>query len=248
MLRNLTFGLLILLTADHATAALQSVTPTKANGDFIPGTGIPANDFTVTTASGVSVALKARAREGGNPLSIVGSTYHVLPGLAPSSSNPWWNFDFQYSPGTTGNSPSETTLTLEVDFDPGVGSEDFRTISQIISGGGPSWDDGDSFLSNPGSNAWSDNAVPFVVSNSWRYNFAFWDTLPGGPTNYDPNATGEYLIRLTAVHDTGSVSTEILVNVAPLSAPVPEPGSIVLVLGLAACGLPAVLRRRRVVA
>jgi len=239
MLRNLTFGLLILLTADHASAALQSVAPTKANGDFIPGAGIPANDFTVTTAgTGESVALKARGRDSGQPLSISGNTYNVLPGLAGNNVSPWWSFDYQFSPGTTGAGPDNYLLTLQVDFDPTVGAATFKTLTFLASAND---------TPNPGPGAWSDDNVPFVTSDSLHLGFAFWNAVPLAAPPFDPNATGEYEIRfsVSAVNASPTApplaATNILVNVGP----VPEPGSIVLMLGLAACGLPTALRRRR---
>jgi hypothetical protein len=239
MLRKFTFGLLILLTANHASAALQSVAPTKANGDFIPGTGIPANDFTVTTAgSGESVALKARGRDSGQPLSINGNTYNVLPGLAANNVSPWWSFDYQFSPGTNGSSPDDYLLTLQVDFDPTAGAATFKTLTFLASAND---------TANPGPGAWSNDAVPFVTSDSLHLGFAFWNgvNLPAPP--FDPNAIGEYEIRFS-VSTVGAsptapplAATNIFVNVAP----VPEPGSLVLMLGLAACGIPVALRRRR---
>jgi len=242
MLRNFTFGLLVLLVSSRANAALQSVTPTKPNGDFLPGGGIPADNFTVASGGGVTVALKARGRDSGQPLSINGNTYNVSPGLAANNVNPWWNFDFQFTPSDNGPAADQITLTLQVDFDPALGAEDFRTVSGLVSG--PAWLG--SFLTNPGFGTWSEDETDYVIADSWRYDFAFWSGLAlGSPTGYDPFATGEYKIVLTATADnTVLASSEILVNVGP----VPEPGSIVLMLGLAACGIPAALRRRRATA
>ena len=242
MLRNLSFGFLVLLLAGQADAALQSVIPSKSNGDFLPGSGIAADNFTVASGGGVTIALKARGRDSGQSLSISGNTYNVSPGLAANNVNPWWNFDFQFAPDDNAPPADQITLTLQVDFDPALGIEDFRTYSGLVSG--PAWLG--SFLTNPQNNSWSENETDYVVADSWRYDFAFWSNLaPGTPTGYDPFATGEYKIVLTATADnTVLASSEILVNVGP----VPEPGSIVLMLGLAACGIPAALRRRRPIA
>ncbi len=232
------FGLLALLAASPASAALQSVTPTKSNGDFLPGTGIPEDNFTVASGGGVTIALKARGRDSGQPLSINGNTYNVSPGLAANNVNPWWNFDFQFTPDDNAPAANQITLTLQVDFDPALGTEDFRTYSGLVSS--LQWQG--SLMTNPKNNTWSENDTDYVIANSWRYDFAFWSNLaPGTPTGYNPFSTGEYKIILTATADNAVLaSSEILVNVGP----VPEPGSIVLILGLAACGIPATLRRR----
>ena len=242
MFRFSSFGLLVLLISSQASAALQSVTPTKSNGDFLPGTEIPGDNFTVASGGGVTIALKARGRDSGQPLSISGNTYNVSPGLAANNVNPWWNFDFQFTPGDNAPAANQITLTLQVDFNPALGIEDFRTYSGLTSG--PQWLG--SLLTNPQNNTWSENDTDYVIADSWRYDFAFWSNLsPGTPTGYDPFATGEYKIVLTATADNAVLaSSEILVNVGP----VPEPGSIILMLGLAACGIPAALRRRRPVA
>jgi PEP-CTERM motif len=203
------------------------VSPTKANGDFIAGTGIPGNSFTVDTAgTGESVALQARGRDPGNPPVKNVNTYLVQGGYATNGTSPWWNFDYQFSPGLTGGAQSEYELTLKVDFDPGVGTTNFVTLTMPVAGNG-------SLINNPGT--WS-NATPYAVADSLNLGFAFWGTLGAPP--FDPNVPGEYEIDLSATRNGLPLNaTSILVNVAP----VPEPSS----MALAGLAIPALAGWRR---
>lgn len=210
------------------------VGPSKSNGDFIPGTGIPGDNFVSDTAgTGEQVFLKARSRDTGQALSQVGNRYYVEAGLASNNSSPWWSFDFQFSPGETGQNPEDYTLDLWVDFDPGVGATDFVMLSAPVGDADAdpsnSWDDGDGWHLNPGGAAWSTDNVPWVAANSWHLGFGFWGK------SYDPNATGEYELRLT-VSDAGGVvaSTTAFANV------VPEPSSFAFL-----CALTLMVGRRR---
>lgn len=234
-----------LLLAAPASAAI--VSPTKANGDFIAGTGIPADNFTVASAGGDAVALKGRQRDTGQALSQSGNIYYVATGLAADNVNPAWSIDFQFTPEDGAALPNFFTLTdywltLEVDFDPAYGSASFKTVSLPVSGASPN------FFLNPGSGAWSNDSTPWVVSDSTNLGFASWALAsPIGPTGYDPNVTGEYEVRLTVselayqgfipVRGADIASTDILVRA------VPEPTSLAL-MGMATVAGLAVRRRR----
>lgn len=227
-------------SANVASAAITfgSVTPTKANGDFIPGSGIPSDRFTIDTAlTGESVALKARDRSNGEPLFSVGSVYTVSPGNDPSNPNrSAWNFDFQFSPGAGSTAvPSDYTYELKVDIDPAVGVTNFVTIPVPPSNTlAPA---GDSFFANPGGGAWSSNTTPFVIANSENYKFGFL----AGPTFTNPSF-GEYDIQFTARNAiTNAVVAQSNIQVV---AAIPEPATLG-VLGLATIGLLARRRRRR---
>jgi PEP-CTERM motif len=228
----------LLLTSGAASAALTynaDVEPTKANNDFIPGGGIPSNGFAIDTVTsgpftGASVALKARARVGGQPLSVVNDVYTVSPGLAPSSTSPWWSFDFQLSPGPNGTIADGLKLFLTVDFDPAYGQVDPVTLGGTVPVPGVF-----STIANPGGGAWSDNSIDYVVADSWNLGFTFWNTIFG--KTYNPNTLGEYEIGLRATDSSNNplAEVEILVQV------VPEPSTAAL-LGVGALAL---LRRRR---
>jgi hypothetical protein len=235
-------AIVCLLSAAPSHAVV--VTPAKADGDFISGTDIPGDNFTSATAgTGEAVFLKARSRDSGQPLAQVGNRYFVLTGSASDNVNPWWSFDYQFSPDV----PPLTTynLRLDVDFDPAVGVASFKTISLPVIDGDAvatnSWDDGDGFFTNPGSGAWTDDTTPYVVANSWHLSFGFWSAVGPSGLTYDRNLPGEYEIRLTALDG----ATELASATIFAEAVVPEASQLCMLgLTLAGCGLAAYLRRR----
>ena len=244
--QSLAAAAVALLLVAPATAAL--VSPTKSNGTFISGSGIPADNFTSVTANtGDTVALKGRLRDTGQALSQSGNTYYVPTGLAADNVNPAWSFDYQFTPEDGADDPNffsltDYWLTLEVDFDPTPGSASFKTVAGPVSGLAAN------FYSNPGSGVWSNDVTPWVVSDSANLGFASWAFAPPiGPTGYDPNVIGEYEIRLTVsqlayagfipVRGADIASTNILVQT------VPEPATAAMA-GVAVVGLLATRHRR----
>ncbi len=226
-----------LCLATAAAAEAGTVPVTKSNGDFISGSGIPADDFTVATnaRSGESVALKARGRDTGQPISLSGTTYTVLAGSDLSGNNPWWFFDWQFTPGTSATSSTNYGLKLEVDFDPTAGTS-FVVLDFPVLG---VWDTTDGFFTNPGGGAWSDDTVPYVYSQSWQLEYAFWGQ------SFDRDAPGTYQIRLSAYDlSTGEAyaSTEITAQVVAVPLPPAAWLGLSLLGGLAGVGR---LRRRR---
>src|SRR5687767_6981479 len=116
----------------HAAISFGDASPTKgnANTDFIPGSGIPENQFTIDTAgTGESVALKARDRATGVPIAQVGNRYFVSQGNDPSNVNrSAWQFEFQFSPGQVPTrNPGDYTYVVESDLNPAFGAATFTS-------------------------------------------------------------------------------------------------------------------------
>ena len=232
-----------LALAPFADAAV--ITPTKENGDFIAGSGIPGDGFTIGTPADVdrteSVGLKARSRDTGQPLFQSGDVYYVKPGLAANGVDPWWSFDFQFSPGENGLPAEDYILLLSIDFNPNPIVPDIVTVPIPTTATDPS---GDGYIENPGAGAWSSDTVPYVVANSSHLGFDFWQQDPIFAPPFNPNAVGVYEISLgvsTGLFDPPIATVTIFVNVLP----VPEPGSMAMILGAAVCGLPVLRRRLR---
>lgn len=233
----------IALMGTQAQAALISgatVSPTKANGDFIPGSGIPANDFTVDTGAlsaiagptVVEVALKAHGRQGLFPVTSAGNVYTVEKGsfslAQPTLAK--WNFAFQISPGENGAIADGIKVFLDVDFNPAIGVTDYATF------GGTIPDPNFALLGwnkpNPGAGAWSSDGVDLVVAGSENLGFTYWGLFG---KSFNPNADGEYQINLRAQDALGNpLATSTIFVVTP------EPTSL---SALALGGL--FLRRRR---
>jgi hypothetical protein len=230
-------------TSAQAAVSFGNVSPTKANGDFIPGTGIPAGQFTIeTAATGEQAALKVRDRATGVPLGQLGNRYYVSAGNDPTNVNrAAWNFDFQFTP-IAGKSASDYTYEIQADLDPTFGVANFVTLA--VPGSVQAAPMGDSYYPNGTGGSisggptysynglWSDATTPFVIANSQNYKFAHF----AGPTfaNADP---GEYEIRFT-VRDAVSGNTVATVTAF---AEVPEPAGV----GVLGVGAIAGLARRR---
>jgi PEP-CTERM motif len=217
---------------------------------MIVGSGIPANGFAVDTASnGASVALKARDRDTGQPLSQSNGVYQVSPGLSTSVSPgaPQLAIDFQFAPGSSGLTQTQVWLKLMVDFDP-TAATNFATILAPMSAAGPnnSWDEGDGyFVNGTCKNGLATQACtwtgsdPYAYSQSWSLEYPFWGLVLGTATGYNAFAPGLYDISLTAY--TVSTQTQGLLELASVriqAQVIPEPGSLALVgLALAGAGL-----------
>jgi hypothetical protein len=217
-------------------ASADLVTPSKSNGDFIPGSGIPGNNFYGEYDKGASLFFKARGRLTGQPLAQNGNRFTVQYGYAGNTTNPWWNFDFQFDPGANAGNPNSYTFTIQIDTNPAVGIANFVTLTNSVgdanSNPADSWDDTDSFFTNPGGGAWT-SSTPWIVANSWRMNFGFIS-----PT-FDPYAAGEYEFRMSANQG------RELVNLVGFVQVVPVPSGIVLAgMGVAIAGLYAWRRKK----
>jgi hypothetical protein len=247
-----------LVAADAARADVFNTTVDVYNTsgpEFIAGSGVPINGFVqeslpvitpvIPIPNTISVALKPRDRDTGQA-QISGNVYKVNAGLSstfPGVTN--LAIDFQFDPGS---GPAATNYVLRqwVDFDPTVGANDFAVITLPIfdADGVPdatvdSWSDTDGyFTTNGGGGPWNDATVPYVISNTTRQDFAFWNTLFG--KTYDPNAQGEYEYRLEVLDPTGST---LLADVVAFANVVPEPATLAL-MGVAGAAALAIGRKR----
>ncbi|MEC9374527.1 MAG: hypothetical protein VYC34_11820, partial [Planctomycetota bacterium] len=207
-----------------ASAAAQFVTvdPTKANGFFIAGTGIPADGFVSDSNGDVSVYLKSRGRPGtgfsGVPVIASGNTYVVLSGFDGSGIRTWWNWDFHFTPSESDTVNGHNyVLTLEFDTDP-TEATSFIVISLPIfdadSDQANSWDDNDGYFENPGPGAWSNDNIDYVFSQSWRYEFIGLTAAELGPGDYD--------IRWSASDESGNVLASVSVTTRVIDAASPS--------------------------
>jgi hypothetical protein len=215
------------------------------DGDLIAGSGNLITGFVqdnVLPTQSISVAVKPRDRDTGQPNALVGNQYFVDPGQATSNpARPNLAFDFQFDPGLDGITNYQ--LRLSLDFNPAAGNTDagdFTVVHLPIFGGtGPldGWDDTDGYFTVK-DRPWNDDAVPYVVSNTTNHTF-----LPGSvnfPT-YNSNTPGEYEIRLEALDVTGA---NVLASATAFAQVVPEPATLALA-GAASLGLIAVRRRHQ---
>lgn len=183
--------------------AQVSAAPTKANGDYIAGTGILANNFQGDVADAAAY-IKPRGRDSSQPIALSGDTYTVLSGA--SMSNPsasWWSLDFQFTPRVTDTvAGTNYNLTLLVDIDPTAGvNNKVVSLPLFDSDTSPvnSLDDNDGFKLNPGPGLWSNDLIDYVFSQSWRPDFGF---LAGAIL-----PTGDYEVSFSAVPRNGSIDS-----------------------------------------
>jgi hypothetical protein len=178
----------VALGATLTASALTNVDVTKSNGDFVAGSGIPADNFTTDIGEGVSVYLKARGRPGapisGQALIVTGKTYVNVT----NPTTPLWNFDFQFTPRLDDAVDGRNyDLILQVDTDPSSATDFTKNACTIDAGlfDPNSWSSGDGFFVNPGSGAWSDDDTPYVYSQSWRPGFGFLNNGELTPGDYE---------------------------------------------------------------
>ena len=202
--------------ASTAAAQLIDVEPSKANGTFISGSGIPGDNF-MGDVGDIGVYIKARARVGGQPIAVHGNTYIVLDGeYAPSTGVSWWSFDFQFSPNAADTIAGQNyNLSLQLDLDSSF-STSYAAVSwpmfddDVVVGN--SWDENDGYFVNPGGAVWSDNNIDYVMSQSWRADFGF--------LNGSILPAGDYDLRFSATPTDGpiasrTVARHALVRVIP---------------------------------
>jgi hypothetical protein len=141
--------------------------------------------------------------------------YTTTPGISSGVDNAIWNFD-----GSVAYSGGNATLdNVSITLAPVWG--DVQALNPYSQSGMvyTVWP-GSQFSQNPGFGEWS------------------------GPGNFDTNATGLYLITLSATENGQTVSTQILVNVGNVAVPTPEPVSLVVFGSLVVGATVAVWRRQ----
>ncbi len=253
-------ALALALSAGAASALTydQDVTP-----DVIFGSGNANGGFTVDQANGVELGLRGKLRfdENNSPKNTYNSngdgTYTFQNGNPPtgfgfaanSPTTPIWNFEWSVNTdydGSTSDSLNAFDYLLELDTDPGAGTNFVSPFDPINS---PYADHaiGDNSTGNGAGVVAADDtgyatliANNNVAQNSWSYEF--FNSNPGDPTfGFNPNANGDYLIRLTAFEKgttTVLASTEITISAVPVPAALP-----LLLAGLGGLGLAG--RRKR---
>jgi hypothetical protein len=215
-------------TAQAVVTYDDNVTP-----NILFGAGNSNGSFTVDRANGVELGLRGKVRFP-VPANVFNSngdgTYTFKAGIFNGVENPEWNFEWSVNTNYngTGGNLSAYTFKLEMDFDPGPGTN-FLAWNHISA---PTASIPYTVPQNPGyydhslgTNATANGAgveasdpvgyaallaVNNVAQNSWRYTF-----YDGAPFFFNANATGTYDIRLTAYQgptQVAQVTIQILVD------------------------------------
>ncbi len=246
-------AILMIALTTLANAAImfdQNVTP-----DVIFGSGNANGSFTVDQNNGVELGLRAKQRFP--PADIFNSngdgTYSFPAGAGGSGSpTPLWSFEWSVNTDFTDpvtRELNDLTYLLEIDFDPGVGTN-FLSFDPITPGSVIPWtipipvpffdhDIGNNSTGNGGgtegtlANYAGLLAANNVAQNSWRMDF--FDEAPFN--TFNPTVDGTYDFVLSAFDNTGQLaSTNIQVIVGQGAPPVPVP-SAMLLMGTGLLGL-----------
>jgi len=220
---------LALASTAHAVVSYdQNVT-----SNILFGAGNANGSFTVDRANGVELGLRGKIRfpVPANTYNSNGDgTYTFKAGVFNGAENPQWNFEWSVNTNYDGNGGnlSGYTFLLEMDFDPGAGTN-FLAWDHISA---PTAAIPYTVPQNPGyydhsmgNNATANGAgveagdpvgyaallaANNVAQNSWRYTF-----YDGAPFLFNADATGTYDIRLTAYQgltQVAQVTIKILVD------------------------------------
>lgn len=233
-----------LLTAAVLAGATSLTLAADVNPDVIFGSGNANGSFTLASGSGIELGLRAKVRYNDfnapeNTFNFNGVDTYTMKAGSPDGApapawaqgdNARWNFEWSVNSdvnGTTGNNLNDFVYQIAM-FKIGADGTNindalaFDPINQL-------WADnsiGDNTTGNGlGTEAGSGDVVTYagliannnVAQNSWNY--GFFDGNPGDALeNFDFNAQGTYIIRLTAFDLSGvEVATDsIYINVVPV--------------------------------
>ena len=244
-----------------ALGMLVAATTTFASADILThgvifGSGNANGSFTTNVSNGIELGLRAKVRFdlSGQPSGVHNydgvDTYTFSPDNGtPPAGHSMWSFDWSVNSdvaGSSGNNLNDFTYELALYklnadgtndsdaliFDPINGVYFDHSIGDNMTTSATDSVAGDPFAY---ANLISSNNV---AQNSWRHGWL--DTPTNALANWDPDALGSYIIRLTAF-DNGieAASTDITINVVPL------PTSALAGLGLlGALGGIRIIRRR----
>jgi hypothetical protein len=218
---NATGTYTIRLTAYSGMAVAAQVTINVfVEGDVTPdilfGSGVGNGSFTLNRTGSVELGLRGKLRFP--PSNVYNNnhdgTYTFVRGLGAAPDHPVWNFEWSVNTdynGMTADVLSDFTYLLEIDYDPGAGTN-FLAWDHISSPTAPIpwatpvnpgfYDHSIGTNSTPnGGGTEATSAATYaslvaannVAQNSWRLSF-----FNEPPFSFDPNAIGRYDIRLTA--------------------------------------------------
>jgi hypothetical protein len=228
----------ILITAAAIATAASLATAGNVTPGVIFGSGNANGSFTIASGSNMEIGLRAKLRYNSsglpeNTFNQVGTsnTYSFDPadGNAPGN-RAFWNFEWSINTNLDGTGSSALddftyqialfkvgadgtntadALTFDpinaVYFDHAMGTNATTAATKFIAGDATQYANAISTLN--------------VAQNSWNYDF--FDGAPGTALeNWDPNAAGTYIIRLTAFDAFGAevLSNSINVHIVPLPA------------------------------
>ncbi len=172
------------------------------------GSGNANANFAIARNGGIEIGVKAKERFVGELTTNGMERYYANAGSPNNDGNATWNIDYGFALPQAAL-PSNYEFLLMVDFDSGFGTQSWVTldITQSLANlflnvneGGDS--------QNPGFNFWSfsTNGIPFLP-----------EVDASGYIPFDPDALGEYDIRLILNDATGNPLAEsnIVVEVVP---------------------------------